>query len=150
MRKSSIDNLFLSFLMFLPSIAFTQSYSPDANPQTVKSISVNIYDDSTGACWTNLREVREYAEEKLTASGYKVDVQGGNYDFDISVNAFRISNINTSCVGSYQVEIVKLTSSEGMVGYHKIGNIAGVVTRHKDENLNRDVLEAVNDMIGTM
>lgn len=46
--------------------------SPDANPASVGPIGVSLSDDATGACWTNLKEAREYAEEKLRIKGFNV------------------------------------------------------------------------------
>ena len=38
----------------------------------VKTIKIELVDEAKGACWTNLKEVREYAEEKLRIQGINV------------------------------------------------------------------------------
>ena len=38
----------------------------------VKTVKIQLQDQATGACWTNLKEVREYAEEKFRIQGIKV------------------------------------------------------------------------------
>lgn len=42
------------------------------SPDKVRFIQVRLADDATGACWTNLQEVREYAEERLRIRNYQV------------------------------------------------------------------------------
>ncbi|MDA9948796.1 hypothetical protein N9C16_05280 [Paracoccaceae bacterium] len=55
------------------------------------SITVVLQDNASGACWTNLKEVREYAEEKLRMKGVKIDneayvsLEANRYNFDIEV-----------------------------------------------------------------
>ena len=39
----------------------------------LSSVIVTLEDDAINACWTNLKEVREYAEEKLHMQGVNVD-----------------------------------------------------------------------------
>ena len=38
----------------------------------IASVHVQLVDTATGACWTNLKEVREYAEEKFRIKGVKI------------------------------------------------------------------------------
>ena len=60
------------------------------------SIHVNLIDGATGACWTNLKETKEYSEEKLRMSGITVADEKGSdakakiYTLNIVVNANRL------------------------------------------------------------
>ncbi len=38
----------------------------------INGVKVVLAHDAKGACWTNLKEVREYAEEKLRMKGVKI------------------------------------------------------------------------------
>ena len=66
----------IALLMTLVTQATAQYFFFDENQtaESVKSLEVNVVlsDHATGACWTNLKEVREYAEEKLRGRGIKV------------------------------------------------------------------------------
>ena len=55
-----------SFLMTADVQAANKSLSG------VKTVKIDLEDDAKGACWTNLKEVREYAEEKFRIKGIKV------------------------------------------------------------------------------
>ena len=44
--------------------------------RSIKSVYVSLNDFATGGCWTNLREIREYAEEKLRTKGIKTTDDG--------------------------------------------------------------------------
>ena len=56
--------------------------------RSIKSVYVSLNDFATGGCWTNLREVREYAEEKLRTKGIKTTDDGTIMDaaFDATPN----------------------------------------------------------------
>jgi hypothetical protein len=137
-----------SFIFLFSSFsANAQYYSSGANPTTVESISVEILDSAIEGCWTNLREVREYAEEKLRIAGYEVESNGGEYSFGISVNAFRL-NGREECVGAIGVQIYSSSTRRGVFGFHEIGNHGGVYI--KPGNLNNDVLEMVNSVVRVM
>ena len=56
--------------------SMTASYSfgivKQFTPNNVKSIRVNINDGASDGCWTNLMEVKRYAEDKLELVGYRI------------------------------------------------------------------------------
>ena len=82
---------------------------PDISADDVSKISVTVFidDNAKGACWTNLREVREYAEEKFRFKRVKVVPYGKHFDpnsraylFQITVAANRnFANNAGPCVG---------------------------------------------------
>ena len=49
----------------------------------IDSVNVEIDDKITDGCWTNLKEVREYSEEKLRSSRLKVVDFDGEYTLEI-------------------------------------------------------------------
>jgi hypothetical protein len=49
----------------------------------VDSINVEIDDQITDGCWTNLKDVREYSEEKLRSNRLKVVDVDGEYTLEI-------------------------------------------------------------------
>ena len=73
---------------------------------------MSIQDGATGACWTNLKEVREYAEEKLRTLGVKVSetkymtAEVNIYWFIIKVNARRLYKDGSGpCYGNYSISL---------------------------------------------
>lgn len=76
-------------------------------------VNVQIEDNATGACWTNLKEVREYAEEKLRTLGVKVSETGymvaeaNLYWLTINVNAGRpYADGSGPCYGDYKISLI--------------------------------------------
>jgi hypothetical protein len=62
----------------------------NATPEALGPIEVLLVDHSSESCWTNLREVREYAEEKLVAEGFELAPQGSRtFKLEVVVTAFR-------------------------------------------------------------
>ena len=96
-----LKSLALTLLLIAPSLAGAESFFLDESLtlDDLKSLDINVElgDGATGACWTNLKEVREYAEEKLRTVGLKVSdveymvAEKNTYWFVISVNANRLN-----------------------------------------------------------
>lgn len=147
-----MTNLMKSFaglvavLFTTSNAANAQWYSSNANPGSIGSVTIALIDDAVNACWTNLRDAREYAEEKLEIKGYDVVVEGGDYIFDITVNAERISN--GSCYGSVSVQIWASNVRDGVFGAHEIGTTAGI--SYNPSNINNWVIEMISAMIARM
>jgi hypothetical protein len=119
----------------------------NVNPQSIGPVAVTLYDDVSGACWTNLREVREYAEEKLRMSGYEIrdDNSGFRYELGIHVLGYR----NRGCIGSIRIELMSLNIANRVEG-HILGE--HVVARYSyvandPNNLNNVVIEVVQELI---
>jgi predicted extracellular nuclease len=147
-----MTNLFKSLslivaVVFISSSAAFAGFTASGNPTSVGSISVYIRDNAKNACWTNLREAREYAEEKLKIKGYNVLAnEAGRYNFEIEVNAFRDSR--GSCIGTYRARIYAVNWLDGVVGFHEIGENGGHGTN--SDNFNSWVIEIISDMVGEM
>ena len=57
--------LTLYFLIFSTNLLLAQQMNPEFSWDKISSIYVQIDDNAEGNCWTNLKESRKYAEEKL-------------------------------------------------------------------------------------
>lgn len=145
----------MNFFAMMVAVFFSTSgtanawYSIHANKDTIDQISVHLIDRTEGLCWTNLRESREYAEEKLGIVGYNVtsDIERSSreYRFEIEVAAFRSDN---QCVGHYTVNIGTANKLDGLVGMHLIGTTSGYGVN--PENFNEWVLELIARMVDSM
>jgi len=130
--------------------ANAQFVSNDVSPRSIGPITIAISDDATSACWTNLREVREYTEEKLRMSRYSVVQNAGDYShqgfyFHIEVIGVRT---NGMCDGMVSVELVDYMSNASGFGWFTMGAHNVLTTNYN--NLNNSVITAVQDFIDEM
>ena len=100
-----MKKIIAAFLIFF-SVTQAQAEKLSAADFTV---SIELQDNATGACWTNLKETREYAEEKLQMKGFslgdfkKAYADKNQYTLLITVTSNRnIKNYNL-CEGSVNV-----------------------------------------------
>jgi hypothetical protein len=146
----------MKFLAITVAVLFTTTnaanaanaafYSPDANSSSVGSITVRLFDNAENACWTNLREAREYAEEKLNIEGYNVLAEGGEYGFNIEVTGRRDNR--GVCFGYVNVNIWALSDRNGVGGVHQIGSSTSAFLRQ--DNFNTAVIEVISQMVAEM
>ena len=64
---NSFEGILLRFILTIAFMVFAVQAS--ALPLDKIKAMVNLVDQAKGGCWTNLRETREYAEEKLRMKG---------------------------------------------------------------------------------
>ena len=124
-----------------------QWVSPDVNPKSVGTIYVHLEDDAKGGCWTNLREVREYAEEKLRIAGYSTTAEDNVFQARLWVKVLAYKS-NGQCVGAARAALVKPHKLEGVIGFHESGN--HVILTNQNGNLNAAVISVVQDLIDKM
>lgn len=122
----------------------------------ITSVKVVLMDQVTAACWTNLKEVREYAEEKLRMKGAKVDneqehsvILNNTYTFAIEVGGRRANKDNTGpCYGGVMISLYSYDIINNLFHKAVIGEIGTYGINHK--NLNRYVIEAVSEFIAEL
>jgi hypothetical protein len=120
--------------------------------EKVRSIEVVLNDNTKSACWTNLKEVREYAEEKLRIKGARIDNDAktwsnfNTYTFIIQVNSTRLYMDGSGpCYGNVNAEIYTIGSVNGSMHILIPGSynfIAASAT-----NFNQTVIETVSAFI---
>ena len=138
----------VALILFLFGNNANAFYSPGANPTSVGPIEVVLEDDAEDACWTNLKETREYAEEKLRNKGYSVTTKdAAGYKFAIVVNSFRLDN-RDECIYNILLQIYKNSTVAGLFGVHEIGSGGGFGIHPK--NANNAVISNVQEFIDEM
>ena len=112
----------------------------------IKSIKVDLVDDAENACWTNLSETREYAEEKIRIAGGNVYVSTGfsrrwkdDYDLRITVRSHRAGN--DKCFGFIMVDLITTAQVNDML--HTASARGGFTYFTNAPNANTLVIEAV-------
>ena len=150
----------MRFFAFLCALMFWSSSSQAQNVidytfrlSQINGVKVVLTDDAKGACWTNLKEVREYVEEKLRMKGVTVLADntpiGGFikiYQLSIGVIALRLYQNGTGpCFGGIRVNLETASTIDGK--FHNSLIADHFVVAAKDQNLNRDVILSVGEMI---
>lgn len=146
----------IAFILILitPSWAVAAKYMKGIKFSDVSPIYVDIADYASGGCWTNLKEVKTYASDKielaggvLTESIDEVTTGAKGIGFIILVNARRHKNLGI-CYGNISVTTESFGTAPqfpdyfGLVTYSQKGLIVtdGV-------NFNKLVLDTVSKAI---
>ena len=90
----------------------TQTSADEMTYSDLKNLKVNVLlaDSAKGACWTNLTESREYAEEKLRSAGATVVLPPSVPDYILRLNVMsRRNEAFKLCYGSIRVELLTPT-----------------------------------------
>ena len=111
----------LSAVMVLFSTqAFAEEYSFDPFIDDGFSIKgqkvvVGIYDEAKDGCWTNLGEVKRYAEDKLMLKGANVvyDIDDANLVLNILVKTISIQEFPNNCIGQVEINLQKGVRNKG-------------------------------------
>jgi hypothetical protein len=113
---------------------------------------VLLENNAKGACWTNLKEVREYAEEKLRIKGIAVadkiefkPASDGYYNLALEVDGRRLYKDNTGpCVGSLSLRMIGTDYFGGFYSYVTLARI-DIPDEAQKDNLNRKAIEMVSE-----
>jgi len=119
-----------------------------------KNIEVQIDDDATDGCWTNLGEVTRYAGDKLSVAGANVVKKltgsirpdNNNYWFKISVVGYRLS-VSGVCIGSITTTLHSGSVLSGDFHFATVHTTNLLANSTSGSNLNNQVLSVVGDSI---
>ena len=126
----------------------TQTSADEMTYSDLRNLKVNVLlaDSAKGACWTNLTESREYAEEKLRSAGATVVLPPSVPDYVLRLNV--ISRRNKAlplCYGSIRVELLTPTMVNGR--NHEALAIYSYAIFMGRQNVNTDVVESYPDFL---
>ncbi|MDG2295944.1 MAG: hypothetical protein P8L41_09720 [Paracoccaceae bacterium] len=117
--------------------------------KNLKYIEVLIDDKAKDGCWTNLRESREYAEEKLRSVGATLyngqeKIYGEHYILSLQVRSHRNKKLPI-CYGSIEIQLMTVSMINGFshsslppVGYNNV--FMGL------DNANNVMIQAIQDL----
>ena len=118
-------------------------------PANVSLVSVVIYDNAGDGCWTNIGEVKRYAEDKLELAGFKVSREKFQYYEDHKHYTLNISMRSkravSACFGDVKLQIVKYIQENNMEGMYLVGQYSSNFTGA--ENANKLTLELIGDFM---
>ena len=145
-----LKRLAFTLLLIAPSFAWSEKFFPDITLDKVGNIEVVIRDAAIDGCWTNIKEVKNYAEGKLEIAGAKLFepdndlyLAGINNGFYIKVNAMRTND--GYCFGNVHVFIGGLAMVRDILGFVKYSSADAIAGDPK--NLNISVLNHVQTAI---
>ena len=122
----------------------TQTSADEMTYSDLKNLKVNVLlaDSAKGACWTNLTESREYAEEKLRSAGATVVLPPSVPDYVLRLNVMsRRNKALPLCYGSLRVELLTPTMVNGRK--HEALAIYSNVIFMGQENVNTVVIKRI-------
>ena len=122
----------------------TQTSADEMTYRDLKNLKVNVLlaDSAKGACWTNLTESREYAEEKLRSAGATVVLPPSVPDYVLRLNVMsRRNKAFKLCYGSIRVELLTPTMVNGR--NHEALAIYNYAIFMGRQNVNTDVVESI-------
>jgi hypothetical protein len=114
-------------------------------PANVSLITVNIDDQANDGCWTNIGEVKRYAEDKLELAGLKVsrdrfENYEDNKHFILNV-LVTVNRLNGTCYGDINLNLFKGTWVNNIGGLFYAGKYGANFTGY--ENVNQYTLELI-------
>lgn len=134
MMRTILTTLCLLFASMTASYAF--QVVKQFTPSNVDSVAVSIADGADNGCWTNLGEVKRYAEDKLELAGFtlrstKDSWTPKGYLMTITVTS---SRGYSGCFGSVAFQIYQPNWVEGMYGHLEVGKGGSVFTGQENAN----------------
>ena len=136
-------------LVCSPAVADPVVWDKDFSIRDTKAIRVFLDDNASGACWTNLRETREYAEEKVRMLGGKIDdfdlplASERQYELKIFVHLKRIFVDDTGpCYGNIRIALKTFAQIDTFFHSSEIAHFTAVLL--DPNNLNEEAIKAIS------
>ncbi len=140
-------------VLIVSSVAAAAQVLGPAWPEEMGAFSVRLDDNASGGCWTNLGEVRRYAEDQLAERGFTVfaptSKDPSNWKLTIDVIADR----DGGCNGAVIVEISTLAlvaANDGVERLQKVVFWEETSTYWGWDNLNRQILDDVRTFFSSI
>ncbi len=143
--------MLIGLFLILPNILLAEFYDTAKGPdlKVFPEISIQILDGAKNGCWTNIGEVKRYAEDKLELAGARVTSEN-NYlwapsaTLEIEVNAVRAKNGN--CLGMLYTSIVSKSNQGSYFHIQVFSRLNNIFSGY--QNANELALEHVGEALG--
>ena len=130
-------------------------WDKDFSISDTKAIKVVLDDNASSACWTNLRETREYAEEKVRMLGGKIGdfdlafASERQYELNIHVHLQRVFVDDTGpCYGNVRIVLQTYAIVDTFFHNSEIAYFAGILLH--DNNLNAQTISAISKFFSVL
>lgn len=121
----------VSITLALTSTPAAAWVAENVTPENFGPIEVLIFDLASDGCWTNLGEVRTYAEDKLTEIGFEV-VESSAGKFIVRVHSERAGT--DLCYGSINTSIGLAIPHNRMYGGLQVGEDGMIFANYRNAN----------------
>ena len=140
-----MKNLIAAIFVLLTTSTGAHAFDPEFT-KNMKQVEVLLDDQASNACWTNLTESREYAEEKLRGFGatlYKGEDKyyGEHYSLIIRVISQRIKGAR--CFGAIEISLETGTEFHEKFHFAVFKSTLWPFTYY--ENVNKAVIEQIQN-----
>ena len=141
--------IFVSFVT--ANFADAADYFTSTDFKKLGSISVVLKDEASDACWTNLTESREYAEEKVLMSGSKPSKLedrswGRDYLLIVKVGSHRSKSVGL-CFGDIEISLITGAEYNGFVHEASLARYNAYFMGQN--NVNQEVIKAIQAFFGS-
>ncbi len=137
----------LAAALAIPASARAWVEEDIVNPSNLETVTVKVFDDAEGGCWTNIGETRTYAEDKLSELGYTVVKDPKEADFRMNLSV--LSNRSASgCWGYVDIQLKTRASLLNGFGLADalVGEVGRILVDHDNANiLMLDVIKELTD-----
>ena len=105
----------LVLILIAPNWVVAQKMDEKAKLSDISPLYIELVDNATNGCWTNLMEAKSYAAGQIDIAGGKVveTAQEASSVFTINVHAGRMNEVQ--CLGSVQVSIYRPYRYDGVI-----------------------------------
>ena len=142
--------IFILMSFVAANFATAADYFTANDFKNLGSISVVLKDEARDACWTNLTESREYAEEKVLMSGSKPSIVedrswGRDYLLIVKVGSHRSEALGL-CFGNIEISLITGAEYNGFV--HEAGLARYNAYFMGLNNANQEVINSIQAFFG--
>ena len=146
---NKMKKLLLTASLLMLATEVSAWVTKDFVPANVSKINVGISDSASDGCWTNIGEVKRYAEDKLELAGFNVTREKFE-KYDDTKHFYVIINITSeraanSCYGSISTYIMKMVYDNNVYAKFVAGEAEGIFSGHK--NVNQHALKFVGNFM---
>ena len=138
--------IFILMSFVAANFATAADYFTANDFKSLGSIRMVLKDEARDACWTNLTESREYAEEKVIMTGSKPQPKsedrywGNDYLLVIKVTSKRNKALGL-CYGDIEIALITAVEYNGFIHEASLWNYNGPFMGQN--NVNREVINAI-------
>ena len=145
-----MKKLFITFMFVFLGSQASAWVSKEFIPSNVDTINVKIIDDAKEGCWTNISEVKRYAEDKLELAGHNVyrnkkDSFTGYRDYKLVIQIIANRTALIECYGAYRIMLYKINETKDITGIFTAGE--KIMTFKGAKNVNQHILGFVSDFM---
>lgn len=135
----------LILMLVVPTWAVAQKFDPKATLNDIGPLYIELMDNATNGCWTNIMETKNYAAGQIDIAGGKVveTPQEAYSVFGILVSAARMDD--GRCYGNAQVSIYRPAYHEGVSSLVMFSQFA---RQGVQLNFNNLILDVIKEAVG--